>query len=294
MADVRQIAEGSAPGPWFVDTSCMGCDASRQCAPELFVETPGGGTRVARQPSTPEERIAATRALLSCPTSSIGVKGEPLDVSVFPHEIEANSGVFLTGFNSIKAYGGNAWFVRRPEGNLLIDGPRFTSHLVKRFREWGGIAHILLTHRDDVGDAAQYAAEFGSRVWVHPADGAAAPFATDRFTHEPNTAFDDALRVLPMPGHTRGSVMFLLHNRFLFTGDSLFWSRTFNTLHAHRAQCWFSWPTQRESLAQLTRERFEWVLPGHGSRKHLAHEAMQHALGDLLRRMPTPDWVDGW
>jgi glyoxylase-like metal-dependent hydrolase (beta-lactamase superfamily II) len=249
---------------------------------------------VARQPQTEAELVAATRALLSCPTSSIGARGLKPNLNVFPEELEVGSRVYLTGFNSERAYGGNAWFIQRPWGNVLIDGPRFTGHLVKKFREWGGVSHVMLTHRDDLGDAEQYAREFSAKVFIHEADARAAPFATDFFTGAEITSLNQAFQILPVPGHTRGSVMFLLERRWLFTGDSLFWSRELDTLHAHRRQCWFSWPKQVESLSTLRGLDFEWVLPGHGGRAFRTAEVMQSRLEGLLRRMVEPGWRDAW
>lgn len=163
MADPRRALPGNVPGPWFVDDSCSGCDASRQCASGLFVEA-GGATVVARQPEAAEEVRAATRALLACPEGSIGARGLKPDLAVFPEEVEPGSGVYLAGFNSPRAYGGNAWLLRRPWGTALVDGPRFVSHLVKTLEGWGGLSDILLTHRDDLGDAEAYARHFGARV----------------------------------------------------------------------------------------------------------------------------------
>jgi glyoxylase-like metal-dependent hydrolase (beta-lactamase superfamily II) len=88
--------------------------------------------------------------------------------------------------------------------------------------------------------------------------------------------------------------MFLLEDRFLFTGDSLFWSRGPSTLHTHRAQCWSSWPTQRTSLSTLADLSFEWVLPGHGGRINRAASELRQHLTQLLERMPQPDWKDVW
>jgi len=293
MADPRRALPGNAPGPWFVDDSCSGCDASRQCAPGLFVEA-DGATVVARQPETPDELRAATRALLACPEGSIGARGVKLDLAVFPEEVEPGSGVSLAGFNSPRAYGGNAWLVRRPWGTALVDGPRFTAHLVRTLEGWGGLSDILLTHRDDLGDAEAYARHFGARVWVHEAEAAAVPFATDLLRGQAPVTLRPGLEALPVPGHTRGSVLFRLDGRFLFTGDSLFWSRGLDTLHAHRRQCWYSWPAQRASLGRLVGVDFEWVLPGHGGRAHRAAPAMQAALAGLLRRMEDPAWRDAW
>ncbi|MBX7101223.1 MAG: MBL fold metallo-hydrolase [Myxococcaceae bacterium] len=293
MADPTRAVAGSAPGPWFVDDSCMGCDASRQCAPSIFREH-GALTIVARQPESPEDEVAATRALLSCPTGSIGVKGRPVSMDVFPQELEPASGVHLCGFNSPRAYGGNAWFIARPGGNLLVDGPRWTPHLKRRFEALGGLRDVLLTHRDDLGDAERYAAAFGARVWIHETERSAAPFATDVFAAGPRTTLRDGLEVLEVPGHTRGSVMFLLDGRWLFTGDSLFSSRHHGTLHAHRAQCWYSWPEQQRSLASLRGLPVEWVLPGHGGRARLGPGEFDAQLDALLHRMGAPGWVDAW
>jgi len=66
---------------------------------------------------------------------------------------------------------------------------------------------VLLTHRDDVADADSYARHFGARVWIHRADAAAAPFATDLIGGidgiddvEPQEPIP-GVRVIPAPGH---------------------------------------------------------------------------------------------
>jgi len=45
----------------------------------------------------------------------------------------------------------------------LIDSPKFVTPLVQQLEALGGIAHIFLTHRDDVADAERYAGHFKSR-----------------------------------------------------------------------------------------------------------------------------------
>jgi hypothetical protein len=95
----------------------------------------------------------ALRALLACPTGSIGCLGDD-DVKAvaedFPLPIEGP--VFYCGYNSPKSYGGNSYLVRHPGGNWLIDSPKFVAPLVRRLESLGGVAHIFLTHRDDVAD----------------------------------------------------------------------------------------------------------------------------------------------
>src|SRR5262249_56111626 len=78
--------------------------------------------------------------------------------------------VYYCGFNSPKSYGGNSYFIRHPDGNWLIDSPKFLPRLVRRFEAVGGIGHIFLTHRDDVADAQLYAEKFGSKRFIHRAE----------------------------------------------------------------------------------------------------------------------------
>ena len=85
--------------------------------------------------------------------------------------------VYYCGFNSSKSYGGNSYFVRHPDGNWLIDSPKFLPQLVRRFEALGGIANIFLTHRDDVADARRYARRFGSCRYIHRAELASQPDA---------------------------------------------------------------------------------------------------------------------
>lgn len=81
----------------------------------------------------------------------------------------------------------------------------------------------MLTHRDDVADAARYAKHFGSKVWIHEGDADGAPFASEVMRGGDPPGPFPAIKVLTVPGHTRGSVMYLLSDQTLFTGDSLAW-----------------------------------------------------------------------
>ena len=40
--------------------------------------------------------------------------------------------VYYCGFNSPKSFGGNSYFIEHPEGNWLVDSPKFLPQLVKR------------------------------------------------------------------------------------------------------------------------------------------------------------------
>ena len=59
--------------------------------------------------------------------------------------------------------------------------------------------------------------------------------------------------MIPVPGHTRGSVCFLWRDRFLFTGDHLAWSGRRGSLTAFRSACWYDWGEQTRSMERPRR-----------------------------------------
>jgi glyoxylase-like metal-dependent hydrolase (beta-lactamase superfamily II)/ferredoxin len=284
--DLRHAA--NAAGDWFVDTRCIDCGTCREIAPELFGAV-WGGSVVARQP-TAVEGDAAWLAAQACPTNSIGtLSRQHRPGRLYPREIETGAGVFDLGYCSPDSFGASAWLVRRPAGNVMIDSPRFTEALAGPLDAMGGLSHLVLTHRDDVADAGRWAERFGARVWIHEDDRQAAPCATDLFEGEADTTVSAGLVAIPTPGHTRGSIMALLEDRYLFTGDSLAWSHERADLTAFRDACWWSWRAQADSLTRLAeRHRFEWVLPGHGARVHLDAEDTHRRLTALVARMRAP------
>lgn len=283
MADVRRRHPKDKGGGWFADTTCLACDIARELAPGLIAEDERGLSYFTRPPATPEEELMAWRALLACPSASIGAPaGRKPPRDAFPFEVAP--GAFLVGYNARSSFGANAYFVPRPEGSLLVDAPRYVERLAEALEAQGGVAHVLLTHRDDVADYDRYAARFGARVWIHEADADAAPGATDLIRDE--VAVARGVRAIPVPGHTEGSVVFLVDDRLLFTGDSLEWSRATQDLEAWRDFTWHSWEEQARSLARLAETaRFEHVLPGHGGRGHAPPDAMRARLLALVERM---------
>jgi glyoxylase-like metal-dependent hydrolase (beta-lactamase superfamily II) len=278
----------SSPGDWYIDTACIDCGASRHVAPDLIVARRGKSV-LARQPNTAEERLAIWRAVLVCPTASVRseTRQPRPQATIFPQQMTES--VSRCGFNARSSFGAHSYFARRAAGNVLVDSPRIATELVKWFEGAGGIAHILLSHRDDVADAAKYAERFGARVWIHHDDRTAAPYATDLLEGESPRAIAPGLSAIPVPGHTRGSVVYLLDDRVLFAGDSLAWSRHEQDLVAFRDACWYSWSALTESLAKLVDYRFEWLLPGHGWPVHLNADEMNARLRALVTRMRAGD-----
>jgi glyoxylase-like metal-dependent hydrolase (beta-lactamase superfamily II)/ferredoxin len=285
MANLKKQVPENVAGDFFVDSTCIDCDTCRQLAPDVFAEAPAHAF-VHHQPATPAERREAFRALLCCPTGSIGCRANdrpPTAMDEFPLPLEEP--VYYSGFNSPKSYGGNSYFVRESAGNWLIDSPKFLPRLVRRFEELGGIAKIFLTHSDDVADAALYAAHFGSARIIHRAELRSQPDAEIVLDGEEAVALAPGFLAIPTPGHTLGHCVLLLRQRFLFTGDHLAWDRHERQLEAFEDYCWYSWPRQVESMQRLAGYAFEWILPGHGQRVHLPLATMRQQMRDLVARM---------
>src|SRR5262249_16436152 len=177
MADPKKRLSENVEGDFFVDSSCINCDTCRQLAPGVFTEV-GDFSVVSNQPRNAEETRQALRALVSCPTGSIGTKNKSAAKEVmtdFPLPLEDK--VFYCGFNSQKSFGGNSYLGKHADGNWVIGSSKFLPVLIQRFREMGGIRYIFLTHRDDVAESTRYAKEFSSQRIIHRRDLSAQPEA---------------------------------------------------------------------------------------------------------------------
>jgi glyoxylase-like metal-dependent hydrolase (beta-lactamase superfamily II)/ferredoxin len=283
MANPARRLPENIGGDFFVDATCIDCDACRQIAPETFRDH-GDQSSVYRQPTTGEETKRALMALVACPTGSIGTRGGQnarVGIEAFPAPVAEN--VYFCGFTSESSFGAWSYLIVRPEaegGNVLVDSPRFSTPLVKRIERMGGVKTLFLTHRDDIADHAAFAKKFGCERVMHADDGARRLGVERVIEGEEAVRLDDELLVIPTPGHTRGHMVLLYRERFLFTGDHLAWSPTRQTLIAFRNANWYSWPVQTRSMEKLLEYNFEWVIPGHG-RIHHADAGEMH--GELLR-----------
>jgi len=285
MANPHKRVPENVAGDFFVDSTCIDCDACRQIAPAVFGEA-AETSYVKTQPASGADRRRALQALLACPTGSIGCLGDK-DVKAvrkdFPLLIEEP--VSYCGYNSPKSYGGNSYFIRHAAGNWLIDAPKFVMPLVQQLEALGGIAHVFLTHRDDVADAERYAEHFRSRRIIHREELSSQPGAEVVLDGAGPWELAPGFLAIPTPGHTKGHCVLLFRERFLFTGDHLAWDRDGQCLAASEDYCWYSWTRQAESMRRLAEYRFEWVLPGHGQRVHLPAEAMREQLLRLAEAM---------
>ncbi|MGE5656040.1 MAG: MBL fold metallo-hydrolase [Actinomycetota bacterium] len=287
MAHIPQRRPENIKGDFYVDTTCIDCDTCRWMAPAVFHQA-GDQSAVYHQPSNETERLQAMQALLSCPTSSIGTVEKPIDIkevqNTFP--LLVADPVYHCGFHSKKSYAAASYLILRPEGNILVDSPRFVPPLVKRIEEMGGIRYLYLTHKDDVADHEQFRNHFGCDRILHADElGSNIREVEIKLTGDRPYQLADDLLIIPVSGHTKGHTVLLYDRQFLFTGDHLAWSDELHHLFAFPEVCWYSWPEQIKSMRKLAAYSFEWVLPGHGRRYHADKQTMQQQMQQCITWM---------
>lgn len=281
-------------GEFYVDHTCIDCDTCRWMAPGSFSRVEGQSA-VYNQPTTPNERVAALQALLSCPTASIHTEKPAADIlrihSTFPIAVDEESlpGVYHCGHHSKKSYGAASYLITTPNGNILVDSPRYSDRLASRLEELGGVDFIFLTHKDDVADHNRWHKRFQCPRILHEKE-----VTSDTSDVEiklqgtgPWDLLGPDIDLLFSPGHTEACVCLLLKPlKALFTGDHLG-----NSQHAPRLEIdpkynWYSMDIQLESVKALLPLDFVWILPGHGRRaKYNNVEEKNEAIHDLLGRV---------
>jgi glyoxylase-like metal-dependent hydrolase (beta-lactamase superfamily II)/ferredoxin len=290
MANLALRLVENVPGDFFVDSTCIDCDACRQIAPATFADI-GDTSIVQRQPANDEETKRALMALVACPTASIGTTEHHdarIGIDAFPELIHEN--VYFCGFTAESSFGAWSYLIVRPDdegGNVLIDSPRWATQLVKKIHATGGVRTMFLTHKDDVADHEGFAKRFNCQRVMHADDGAARIGIERIIAGDGPVQLDRDLIAIPVPGHTRGHAVLLYRNKFLFTGDHLAWSPKRNSLIAFRNACWYSWTEQTKSMQKLRDYEFEWVLPGHGRIHHDSVANMRDHLERCIEWMKT-------
>lgn len=292
MADRSDSLFLNFPGEWFVDSSCINCDACRQLAPSVFAEAEDYAY-VKAQPETDDQERRALRALLACPTGSIG-NDHPARarevIEDFP--LTLNREVYYLGFNSVKSAGGNSYLITNPGGNWMIDAPRFTGHLKEAIDQAGGIEFLLYTHAGSIADGPSYASLFGAQQIIHR-DALEA-------VHQAEVVIDGVqeielisdYQILPTPGIRKGHLSLLYNRRYLFSGELLWWNRYRDRLTTSRERSRYSREEQLESLQRLTNYPFDMILPAHGNREKRSAEEMRDQLDALVMRFSKDDNTD--
>ncbi|MEV4186828.1 MBL fold metallo-hydrolase [Streptosporangium canum] len=270
---------------WYVDDRCINCDTARQLAPDLIGEA-GGRSQILRPPNDETETRRLHAAAFACPTRSIRpASGQP-DQALDPFPMALDDGVLMCGHNSRHTAGANSYLLLRPSGTaMMIDTPRWSRELAERYAASGLVTDVLLTHRDHAAHGRRYADCFGAQLWIHEGDLDAAPDADQVIRGLEPLEIGEGVTAHPLPGHTRGSVLYLADDRYCFSGDSFYWSRTTGDLEVAESVTWYSIEQLAASLARTAvRMRFEWILPGHGDRHRLPADEMSRRLRALAER----------
>ena len=246
MAQLERRLPQNVDGDFFVDETCIDCDACRQIAPETFRDH-GDQSSVSRQPETSADVHRALMALVACPTASIGTvsrRNAREGVRAFPTRT-STSNVFFCGFTSETSFGAWSYLVVRPRedgGNVLVDSPRFAAPLVRRIEEMGGVNLMVLSHRDDIADHAKFAAHFGCPRVMHEADGAARLGIEQIIDGEDACAARRRSSCRPdARPHPRASGVPVSRRGALYAAITSRGRPSDDTLIAFRDACWYSW-----------------------------------------------------
>ncbi len=284
MANIQKAHPQNVQGPLFVDTTCIDCATCFHLAPEIFQELDGKSV-VKGQPHGPKEWLLAKRAILSCPTSSIGVSVAPQEFnnlgSGLPFEI--SEGVFYCGYTSPHSFGASSYLIVRSSGNVLVDSPRFNSQLAQKIEALGGIRYMFLTHQDDVADHKKFHSFFNCKRIIHSDEvNSDTQDCEIQLIGSETVHFASDLKIIMTPGHTKGHMNLIYRGKFLFTGDHLFVDPDLGQLRASKSYCWYSWVEQVKSLEKLAQEKFEWILPGHGGWGYFGVEDSHYKINELV------------
>uniref|UniRef100_A0ACD5V528 Uncharacterized protein n=1 Tax=Avena sativa TaxID=4498 RepID=A0ACD5V528_AVESA len=259
-------------GEFFVDERCIDCATCRWMAPEVFKRV-DGMSAVSAQPSSDETRTKALQALLSCPTASIHTDKPAKDIlqvqNTFPLAIDDDlPGVYLCGYHSEDSYGATSYLIVHPEGNILVDSPRYTPRLADKIEKLGGARYMFLTHIDDVADHRKWAKELKCERIIHSGDVVDITADVEwKLTGNGPWNIGTDFELIHTPGHTEGSVCLLYKPlKALFTGDHVAKSEESDDLNLFRIYSKQSVTLQLDSMRKLLDADFVWYLPGHGYR----------------------------
>lgn len=284
MAKVTLKHEANVPGPLFVDTTCIDCGTCYHLGPGIFEEK-NESSFVKHQPKDETEWCQAKASIISCPTNSIGVTSPPAEFRTADEHLPQfiSQDVYYCGYTSRSSYGATSYLIVRPEGNILVDSPRFHPHLVKKIESLGGVNLMFLSHRDDVADHALFAEHFKCKRIIHRLEVNASTRDCEMILDgEGDWDLAPDVKILFTPGHTEGHLTLLYKNNFMFTGDHLFYSAAKNRVYASQSVNWYSWDVQKESLKKLLQYKFNWIMPGHGGWVEKSPHEYHEEIKDML------------
>jgi hydroxyacylglutathione hydrolase len=175
-------------------------------------------------------------------------------------------------------FGTNSYIItcRLTRESVVVDAPGEGGQIIKGLK--GTHPRFILithTHMDHLGALAELTSALGIPVAVHPLDAKGLPFRPEILLADGQTvSFGKIeLRVLHTPGHTPGSVCFLM-GRYLISGDTLFPGGPGKTRS----------PADLRQIIQSLKDKIfplpddTHVYPGHGDSTILRKEKEEFAL----------------
>lgn len=287
MANLKHSHPENRPGPLFTDTSCIDCGTCFHLGPKLFAENVSDDKSIViSQPVTSEDWLMAKRAILSCPTNSIGVHHPPEVFKALSNGLPMliEDDVFYLGYTARESFGATSYLIKRKGGNVLVDSPRFHPLLVREIEKMGGIRFMFLSHQDDVADHQKFRDHFNLDRIIHRDDVTEDTSSCEMILEgQLDSYLEPDLKIIRTPGHSKGHLNLLYKETFLFTGDHLFTDG--NSISASKSVCWYSWKEQTQSVEKLLKENFSWIMPGHGGWGYFGVEESKSLIKVLLADM---------
>jgi len=226
------------------------------------------------------EKMKAYAAMVACPVGAITLDNPDALVKQVDTVIPLVPGrVWHLAEHSPSSYGATPYLLRPDPllgGGVMVDTPRFSERLARRIEAIvGTLTHIVLTHRDDVGDHEKWARRFPSSLRVMHKDDLVRGDTEDAvemvLQGQEELQLLPTVKLIPVPGHTKGSIAVHLGidtgAGILFSGDHLAGDEQpegQRRLTAFYDYNWYSVEEQRKSIAKLAHVSFDLLLPGHG------------------------------
>ena len=287
MAKLKNRHPSNKQGLFFVDTSCIDCDVCRDLSSNVFT-LHDGQSIVFNQPSDLKEIKKSLKAMVACPVNAIGttqdLKSQYDFQNFFPELIEDN--VYYLGYHAKNSFGAYSYYIQLKNGGVIIDSPRYSLDLIQKIEELGGAKYMLCSHKDDVADHKRYKEALDLKRVISKEDiNSQTENFEILFSGDKEKEFLKDLLIIPVPGHTKGSLVFLYKEKFLFTGDHLAFSPRLNALHGFHRYCWYDWQEQIRSMEKLLDYNFQWILPGHGRKFYRDNQQMKIELKKCIELM---------
>jgi len=180
--------------------------------------------------------------------------------------------------------GGTAYWIRHPEGNLLVDCPAWDGATQAFLQEQGGVRWLFLTHRGAIAQVSQLQKTLACEVVIQEQEAYLLPgVSLTTFQHRHDLTPD--LQTIWTPGHSPGSacLYFQQFGGVLFTGRHLLPDPQGHLAPIRTAKT-FHWGRQLGSVEQLiqqfTPDTLQWICPaantGFLRGKYAIADAYQH------------------